>query len=124
VGIVTVGKDLILDRLNGTGTAINSMGVGTDSTAFAAAQIKLNPTVAGSVLLQALDATFPTRSAETATYQSTFATGSANFAINEIGLFNGVTNGTSIMLNRIVLGGTINKTSAISIVFVVTLTQA
>ena len=125
MGVVNNGKDLILQRLGGiTATQLNSMGVGTDSTAFAVTQTKLNPTVAGSVLLQALDATFPTEATQSSTYQSTFATGSANFAINEIGLFNGTTNGTSTMFNRIVLGGTINKTSAISIVFVVTLAQA
>lgn len=124
MGITTQGKDLVLDQLNGaTSTPINTMGVGTDSTAFNAAQIKLNPTVAGSVSLLALDATFPTRTAEVATYQRTYAAGTATFAWNEIGLFNGTTNGTSKMLNRIVIGP-YTKAASDTIVAIVTITQA
>lgn len=125
MGIVTNGKNLILDMTFGLNsqTKINSMGVGTDSTAFSATQTQLNPSVAGSVSLQALDGGSPTRSAQVVTCQATFATGSANFTWNEIGLFNGTTNGTSTMLDRLVIGP-FTKTSAVSIVAVITVTQA
>lgn len=124
--VVTAGKDLALDRLFGlsSAVAISSVGVGTDSTAAAATQTKLNPGVAGSVLLQTADASPATsRTAETVTIQATFATGSANFNWNECGLFNGNTNGTSTMFNRIVIGA-FNKTLAVSIVLQLQITQA
>lgn len=124
MGIVTNGKNLILDRLFNLGgaTAITSMGVGTDSTAFAVGQTQLNPTVAGSVLLQNLDAG-TSRSGQTVTATSTFGTGVANFSWNEIALFTGNTNGTSVMLNRIAPIGPFVKSSAVSIVAVVQLVQ-
>lgn len=124
--IVTGGKNLILDRLfslSGPPAAVVSMGVGTDTTAAAVGQTQLNPSVAGSVLLQTLDAG-TARSGAVVTATATFATGSANFSWNEIGLFNGNTNGTSTMLNRIAPIGPFNKTSAVSIVAVITITQS
>lgn len=125
MGIVTNGKNLTLDRLFGLGAAtqVNSMGVGTDSTAFAVGQAQLNPSVAGSVLLKALDAG-TARSAQTVTATTTFGTAEANFSWNEIGLFNGTTNGTSVMLNRIAPIGPFVKSTAVSIVAVVQVTQA
>ena len=124
--IVTAGKNLILDRLfslSGPPTAIVSMGVGTDTTTAAVGQIQLNPTVAGSVLLQTLDAG-TARAGSVVTATATFATGSANFSWNEIGLFNGNTNGSSVMLNRIAPIGPFAKTSSVSIVAVITITQS
>lgn len=125
MGIVTNGKNLILDRLFGLGSAvaISSMGVGTDSTAFAVGQTQLNPSVAGSVYLQALDGG-TARSSQTVTATCTFGTGVANFAWNEIALFNGTTNGTSVMLDRIAPIGPFTKSSAVSIVAVVQITQS
>ncbi len=123
--IVTGGKDLSLDRLfalSGTTAAVVSVGVGTDSTAAAAGQTQLNPSVAGSVSLQTADAG-TARSAETVTIASTYATGTANFSWNEFGLFNGNTNGTSKMLNRIIIGP-FTKTSSVSIVITGTITQS
>lgn len=122
--VVTSGKDLSLDRLfalSGPPAAIGNVGVGTDSTAAAAGQTQLNPSVSGSVLLQTADAG-TARSAETVTIASTYGTGVANFNWNEFGLFNGNTNGTSKMLNRIVIGA-YNKTSVVSIVITGTITQ-
>jgi|SRR5579859_4368154 len=124
--VVTAGKDLLLDRLfalNSTPAAIVDCGVGTDSTAAAVGQTKLNPSVSGSVLLQAFDS-LPTRTNEVVTCITTFATGTANFSWNELGLFNGGTNGTSTMFNRIAPIGPFNKTSAVSIVVTVTITQS
>lgn len=122
--IVTTGKQLMLDRLFGLASAValSSVGVGTDSTAAAVGQTQLNPSVAGSVLIQTADAG-TARSTLTVTIQSTFGTGVANFQWNEAALFNGNTNGTSVMFNRIVIGP-FTKTSAVSIVLQIQITQA
>jgi hypothetical protein len=122
--IVNNGKNLALDRLFGlaSAVAISSVGVGTDSTAAAVGQTQLNPTVAGTVLIQTADAG-TARSAQTVTITSTFGTGVANFTWNEAGLFNGNTNGTSTMFNRVVIGP-FAKTSAVSIVYQTTVTQS
>lgn len=125
-GIVTNGKNLILDRLfalNGPPAAVGNVGVGTDNTAFAVGQTQLNPSVAGSVLIQTADAG-TSRSGSVVTIQSTFGTGVANFTWAECGLFNGNTNGTSTMLNRIAPIGPFTKTSAVSIIVIITITQS
>lgn len=122
--VVTAGKNLILERLFGiTGppAAVASIGVGTDSTAAVAGQTQLNPTVAGTVLIQSVDST-PTRSSQTVTAIRTFTTAQANFQWNEVGAFNGNTNGTSTMLNRIVVGP-FTKSASVSIVVTLTFTQ-
>lgn len=122
--IVTNGKNLALDRLFGLGgaTQITSVGVGTDSTAAAVGQTQLNPTVAGTVLIQTADAG-TARSAQTVTITSTFGTGVANFTWNEAGLFTGNTNGTSVLFNRVIIGP-FAKTTAVSIVYQTTVTQS
>jgi len=122
--IVTVGKNLTLDRLFALAAAValTSVGVGTDSTAAAVGQTQLNPSVAGTVLIQTADAG-TARAAQTVTMTSTFGTAVANFSWNECGLFNGNTNGTSVMFNRIVIGP-FAKTSAVSIVLTITITQS
>lgn len=124
--VTTNGKGLLLDRLFALGTPptqVNSMGVGTDATSAAAGQVQLNPSVAGSVLIQAFDA-LPTRAGTVVTAVSTFATGTANFQWQELGMFNGTTNGTSIIFNRIAPVGPFTKSSAVSIVVTVQLTQS
>lgn len=122
--IVNNGKNLTLDRLFnlGAATAITSVGVGTDSTAVAVTQTQLNPTVAGTVLIQTADAG-TSRTNQVVTIQSTFGTAVANFTWNEAGLFNGNTNGTSVMFNRVIIGP-FAKTSSVSIVYVTTITQS
>ena len=122
--IVDTGKALTLDRLFGLGApaAITHVGVGNDPAAAAVGQIKLNPVTAGSVLLQVADAG-AARAALTVTIRSTFGTAVANFTWNEAGLFNGAVNGTSIMFNRVVIGP-FAKTTAVSIVYTTTVTQA
>lgn len=128
--VVTSGKSDYLQRLSaglGTVAAINAfghIGVGTDSTAAAAGQTQLNPSVAGSTLIQACDASFPSGpSSLVNTYKATFGTSVANFNWNEAGIFNGTTNGTSRMFNRVVIGP-FNKTSAVSIAYTTTITQS
>jgi hypothetical protein len=122
--VVTLGKDILLDRLfalSGTGQ-LTHMGVGTDSTAAAVGQTKLNPSVAGSVSFLAFDST-PTRSAEVVTCIRTWDTATGNFSWNELGLANSATNDGTHLFNRIVIGP-FNKTSAVSIVVTVTITQS
>lgn len=102
--------------------AITSVGVGDDSTAAALGQTKLNPTVTGNVLIQTADAG-TARASQTVTITSTFGTGVANFVWNEAGLFNGNTNGTSVMFNRVIIGP-FSKSTAVSIVYVTTVSQS
>lgn len=119
--ILTTGKNLLLDRLFGLGgeAALTNIGVGDSSTAAAVGQTQL---IGSNTLIQAATSG-PTRSAQTVTIASTFGTGVANFTWNEAGLFNGTTNGTSKMFNRVVIGP-FAKTSTVSIVYTATVTQS
>ena len=101
---------------NGTGTAGQALtwfdntnaaiGVGDSSTAAAATQTDLQAST--NKLRKAMEATYPTHTdattsgAATVNYKSSFATGEANWAWNEIGVFNSATAATGRMLNRIV----------------------
>jgi len=122
--IVTTGKALTLNRLFGlsSAVAITSIGVGTDSTAAALSQIKLNPSVAGTVLIQTADAG-TALVGTTVTISSTFAPGVGTFQWNEAGLFNGNVNGTSVMFNRTVIGP-YTKQATDSIVYQIQVTQS
>lgn len=113
--VVTVGKRMILDRLfglSGVG-AMTRIGVGTSATAAAVGDTSLT----GSSF-KVYDST-PTRSAQTVTCITTFGTGDANLNWQELGMDNGTT-----LLNRIAPIGPFNKTSAVSIIVTVTLTQS
>ena len=72
------------------------IGVGDTSTAFATGQTDLSAST--NKLRKGMDTTFPTLASNVITFQSTFATGDANWAWNEWGVFNAATAGT--MLNR------------------------
>lgn len=118
---------------NGTGTAGQTLtffnngnayiAVGDSSTAAAATQTDLQAST--NKLRKAMDATFPSHTdgtgsgAASVQFKSTFATGDANWAWAEWGVFNGSSGGR--MLNRKVesLG---TKTSAASWALTVTLT--
>lgn len=121
-GTTTAGQ--ALTYFNNAQAAI---GVGDSTTAAAATQT--NVQAATNKLRKAMDATYPqhtdatTSGAASITFKSTFATGDANFAWQEWGVFNSTTDGTGRMLNRKVesLG---TKTSAASWAFTVTLTLA
>jgi hypothetical protein len=119
--VVTNGKQLLLDMLFGlaSATKVNSMGVGATATAAVVGdtQIGSTPTIL------AFDA-LPTRSSLVVTCITTFATGQANISWNELGMFNGTTNGTSVMFNHIAPIGPFAKTSAVSIVVTVQVTQS
>lgn len=87
----------------GTATAFNNtnayLGVGDDSTAEAAGQTDLNPTVPGNKLRVGMDTSYPTYgTSQQATWRATFDGTSANWSWQEFAVFNASTSG--IMLNR------------------------
>ncbi len=102
-------------------TAFNNanayIGVGDSTTAFAVGQTDLQ--AATNKLRKAMDATYPSGASNVITFRSTFATGDANYAWQEWGVFNASSAGT--MLNRKVesLG---TKTNTQTWQFTVTLT--
>ena len=91
-----IAADVIGESVTEFNNANSYIGVGDSSTAFAASQTDLQ--AASNKLRKAMDATYPTRSTNVLTFRSTFATGDANFAWNEWGVFNGSSGGT--MFNR------------------------
>ncbi len=121
MALTNAGRDFIAQAIIGTGTFFTNanarIGVGDSSAAFSAAQTDLQAST--NKFRKAMDATFPTRSANVLTFKSTFASSEANFAWNEWGVFNAASGST--MLNRVVeYNGT--KLSGQTWVFQVTLT--
>lgn len=123
MALTTAFRDYLAGLVTGTGTAFNNansyIGVGDSSTAFAAGQTDLQ--AASNKLRKAMEATYPQVATNVLTFRSVFATGDANWAWNEWGVFNASSAGT--MMNRKVesLG---TKTSAQSWQFTVTITLA
>lgn len=122
MALVNLARDMAADAIIGgsTYTKFNNanahLGVGDSSTAFSATHTDLQAST--NKLRKAMDATYPQRSANVVTYKATFATGDANFAWNEVGVFNA--SAAAQMMSRHVQSlGT--KTSAAS--WVLTLTQ-
>ena len=112
-----IAADVIGESVTEFNNANARLGVGDSTTAFAATQTDLQ--AATNVLRKAMDATYPTRATNVLTFKATFATGDANFAWQEWGVFNAGTGGT--MMNRKVesLG---TKTSSQSWALTATLT--
>lgn len=121
MALTTAFRDYMAGLVTGTGTAFSNanayIGVGDSSTAFAAGQTDLQ--AATNKLRKAMEATYPQVATNVITFRSVFATGDANWAWNEWGVFNASSAGT--MMNRKVesLG---TKTSAQSWQFTVTIT--
>lgn len=120
--VVTVGKQLLLDRTFGSAT-VSSMTitcVGTGSGAAAAGDTALT----ASSQCVVFDAT-PQRIALVVTTTTTFTTTQANFTWNECALANGgpVGGQGGVIFNRIVLGP-FTKSSAVSIILSVAVTQS
>ena len=119
------GIALMMDLLIGAGgtTYANGntyIGTGDSSTAASASQTDLQ--AASNKFKRVMDATYPSRSGQTLTFRTTFATSESNYAIQECGVFNGgAAFATGTMLNRIASSlGT--KTSATTLQLTVTLT--
>lgn len=99
--LVNAGIALMLDKLIGAaGTVFDAtnayLGVGDSATAAGATQTDLQ--AATNKLRRGMEATFPSRSAQTMSWKASFATGDANWVWNEWGIFNASAGGT--MLNR------------------------
>lgn len=87
--VMTVGKNLIADRLIGTGSAIMShMAVGTSNANLSAANTTLASENARVTLASS------TRSNNTVTYTATFGAGTGTGAIVEAGVLNAASAGT------------------------------
>lgn len=100
--LVNAGIQLMLDLLIGAGGTVYSnanarIGVGDSTTAAAATQTDLQ--AATNKLRKAMDATFPSRAAQTLTFKSSFTSTEANWAWQEWAIFNGTTANVG-MLNR------------------------
>ena len=112
MGMTNAYRDYMATVTNGEAvSAFNNantyIGSGDSTTAFAASQTDLQ--AATNKLRKAMDATYPQRSANVLTYRSTFATGDANWAWQEWGIFNASSAGT-MMCRKVESLGT--KTSA------------
>jgi len=112
---LTVGKGMMMDRLYGLSGvgAMTRTGVGTSATAAAPGDTALT----GGVF-KAFDSA-ATRAGLVVTSVSTFGTADANISWNELALDNG-----TMLLNRIAPIGPFAKTSAVSIVVTVQVTQS
>lgn len=113
--VVTVGKQMILDRLYALSAvgAVTRMGVGTSNTAAAVG----NTSLTGGVF-KVFDAT-PIRTSLTVRSITTFGTGEANITWAEMGQDNATT-----LLSRVAPIGPFTKTTAVSIVLTYDLTQS
>lgn len=121
MALTNAGRDHIATTLIGEAvTAFNNanahLGVGNGTTAFAASQTDLQ---GASKTRKAMDATYPTRATNVLTLRATFATGDANHAWDEWGVFNAAAAGTMATRKVEALG---TKTSAQSWQFTATLT--
>lgn len=122
LGNITATAGQALTRFDNANAAI---GVGDSTTAVAATDTDLQ--AATNKLRKAMDATFPQHTdgvvvgAASIVFQSTFGTAEANWAWQELGIFNSPTAATGRMLDRVVSAlGT--KTSASSWQVTATLT--
>lgn len=89
--LTTAGRDFIAKAIMSDSatffTNANSyLGVGDSTTAFAVAQTDLQAST--NKLRKAMDTSYPSRATNVLTFKSTYATGDANFAWNEWGVFN------------------------------------
>lgn len=121
--VVNTGGAIMLDKLIGAaGTVFDNtngyIGIGDSSTAAAVGQTDLQ--AATNKTRVVMDATFPSRSGQVMTFKATFGTGTANYAWNEIGLFNASTAGT--MFCRALVSSPFTKTAGLSITATYTLT--
>jgi hypothetical protein len=109
------GLQLEADLLIGAGGTVFSnanahIGVGNGTTAVSAAHTDLQ---GASKTRKAMEATFPSRSGQTLTFRSVFGTGDANYAWEEMAVFNASSAAT--MLCRALVAAPFTKTSALSI---------
>lgn len=121
MALTNAGRNHVATTLIGEAvTAFNNanayLGAGDGTTAFAATQTDLQGT---NKTRKAMEATYPTRATNVLTFRSLFATGEANHAWDEWGVFNASTGGTMLSRKVEALG---TKTSAQSWQFTATIT--
>lgn len=124
------GLDL-LSGINGPPAALQSMSVDNatgSGNAFAAANTKLNDAAgATSFSAKAFDATFPSRSGQVTTFQSTFGTSDANFTIGRIAL-HGTAAGSVSLSSTGLYGGvdqqSLTKTSSFTLIIQLNITAS
>lgn len=117
-GALWIAKALFNDSITFFNAANAFIGVGDGGgTAFNVAQTDLQ--AATNKLRKGMESPFPTRSANTTSYRSLFATGEANFNWTEIALFNAIAAGE--MFNRVVVAlGTKTSAAAWQVTFAIT----
>jgi hypothetical protein len=122
IGNITATAGQALTKFDNANAAI---GAGDSTTAAAATQTNLQ--AATNKLRKGMNATYPQHTdgvvvgSASIVFQSTFGTSEANYAWQELGIFNSATDGTGRMLDRVVSSlGT--KTSASSWQVTATLT--
>ena len=105
MALTTAGRNSIAGLVTGAGTAYDAsnarLGVGDSSTAFNAAQTDL---VAATNKLRKLVSGAPGLSTNVMTFVATFGEGEADFAWNEIALFNHASAGTMLCRAVVALG--------------------
>ena len=114
--VVTAGRNLVASRLAGGGSNITHMGVGSGTTAAAAAQTALT----SQIDRNGLTVSGGTAVNNTVEYASTWSAGDGTGALTEAGLFTAATGGT--MLARTVFS-VVNKgvNDSITITWTITL---
>lgn len=118
----TIGDDTgtAAQALTTFNNANAALGVGNGTTVFAVAQTDLQ---GASKLRKAMLATYPSRAGNVLTFKSTFLTSEANYAWEEVGVFNSATLATGTMLSRNV-ATLLTKTSAVAVDLTHTVTFA
>ena len=104
VGLGNLGPTMIASWICGEATtnyayynnANTYLGVGDSTTSYANSQTDLQ--ASSNKTRKGMDSGYPSRSGSVITYRSTFATSDANYAWNEVGIFNAASGGQ--MLTR------------------------
>lgn len=125
--LVNDGRNLIAAAIIGDSyTAYNNanarLGVGDSSTAHAATQTDLQ--AASNKFRQGMESTYPQRSTNVLTFRSLFATGDANFAWNEWGIFNTATANQGMLSRKVESLGTKAGTQSWQLTVTATVTIA
>ena len=103
-GIAHLEDQLIGATTNPNNNTETRLGVGNSATAEAASQTDLQAAAGGANRqFKLMNATYPSRAAQTLTFQSDYTTGEANFIWNEWCIDSGTGSGTTVVapiLNR------------------------
>lgn len=106
--LVNLARDMIADALIGGSTytkftnAAAHLGIGDSSTAFAASQTDL--VAATNKTRKPMEATYPQRTANVVVWKSSFGPSDANYAWNEVGVFNAAAAGQMLSRKVVTLG--------------------